>query len=805
MESLLQDIKYSVRLLFKKPGFTATAVVTLALGIGANTAIFSVVQGVLLSPLPFEDPEELAIIWRTNAERNTGNWPVPAPEFLDWSDQNDVFTATTAIRPQTFTVTGTEDPERITGAAVTSGYFDVLEARPIIGREFTADENVAGRETSAILSYGLWQRRYAGSESVLGETIELNGRMHTIVGVMPEDFAMPSTAELWTPVVFTEQQLSDRDFHFLLMLGRLRGGLTAEDGQRGLDVVSARLEQEYPETNTGWRSVVLPLHEQVVGGVRLTLVVMTAAVVFVLLISCANVANLITVRSASRSREMSIRAAMGASRMRLTRQVLMESVALSVAGGALGLVMAIWGVDALVAAAGNALPRSSNVSLNPMVLLFTGAISVLTGLVFGLLPAIQSSQVKVTDALKEGARGNGMGAGRKKLGSALVVLEMAVALVLVIGAGLMIKSFNRVTGIDTGYSVDNAMSFQVSLPTATYPDPQQVARFFDGLIERVEAVPGVVSAAAVPVLPITGGGAQIRYRVEGEPVGPIADMPVGRIRSISPGYFETMGMEVLEGRAFGDIDGPSGAGVAIVNEAFVRRHFDDGVALGKRMGTYREGDDPPLREIVGVVEDIRNAGLTNSPEPVYYLPQRQLPSNNMTIAVKAQSDPLALTPQFRELVRQMDPNMPLYNIQTFESQLANVVAAPRLRAQLLSTFASVALLLAAVGIYGVMAYSVSQRTQEMGVRMALGASPGEVRFMVVKEALKVVGGGVAIGLLAAFGLSRFISTLLYDVGASDPVTFAWVTAALTAVAVVSSYLPARRASRVDPIEALRYE
>jgi len=802
LDSLGTDVRHAVRLLLKRPGFTAVAVVTLALGIGANTALFSVVFGVLLSPLEYQAPERLALVWRTNVERQTGNYPVPAPEFLDWTEQSHSFEYTAAVRQTNVVLTGTEEAERLQGAAVTASLFPLLRTNAQLGRAFVPVENTSGSEFVVVLSHGLWTRRFGADPGVVGQHVRLDGRSHEVIGVMPEGFAFPSQAQFWTPLVFTPQQLGDRDWHFLLMVARLKEGVTFEDAQRDLLQVNARLESAYPETNVGWTSVVQPLHEAAVGNVRTTVWVLFGAVGFVLLIACANVANLLLARATGRRRELCVRAAVGAGRGRLVRQMLVESIVLAVAGAVVGLVLAYVGLDALVASAGNSIPRAANIELNGTVMAFTAGIALATGVAFGLLPAFQSSPVDLVEGLKEGARG-GMAGHHARTGRALVAVEIAVALILVVGAGLMLQSFRHLAAVDPGFNPDRTLTFRLSLPGAEYPAPEQIVTFADQLREGLAALPGVTSVGINPWLPLAGGGPQFRYRLAGDPVGPVNDMPVGMFRPVSPGYFETMEIPLVAGRAFTEADRAGQIPVAVVNEAFVRRHFPDGGAIGERVVISYEEPDAPERTIIGVVRDVRNAGLVSDPVPTYFVPFNQVPWNTLALVVRTTGEPGALTPNVRAIVQRLDPDIPLYNIATMDERLSQVVAQPRFRTQLLTVFAGVALVLAAIGVYGVMAYAVSQRTQEIGVRMALGANAGRVRAMVVREALVVGLSGVAVGVIGAVALSRFVAGLLFGVTPTDPLTYASVAGLLAAVAVVASYLPAVRASRVDPMEALR--
>jgi len=801
-DTLRADLRHARRLLGARPGFTAIAVLTLAIGIGANTAIFSVVFGVLLSPLDFHAPDRLAILWRSNAEQATGNYPVPAPEYLDWTAQNRSFDRTAAVRQQSAVLTGTDEPERLIGAAVTAGLFPLLGTAPALGRGLLEEENQTGRDEVVVLSDGLWSRRFAADSAVIGRQVELDGQRRTVIGVMPPGFTFPGQSQFWTPLVFSPEQLADRDWHFLLMIARLRDGVTFADAQRDMSAIGARLAAAYPETNEGWAAVVQPLMDAVVGNVRTTIWVLFGAVTFVLLIACLNVANLLLTQAAGRQRELCIRAALGAGMGRLVRQLLVESVLLSLIGGTAGLGLAFFGLETLSTATGS-LPRAANVSINGTVLLFTVGLAVVTGVLFGLLPAWQARRIDLTEGLKEGSRGAGLSGRRSRLGRVLVTSEIAVAMVLVVGAGLMVQSFRYLMGVDPGFQAGQVLTARVALPQARYPAPERIIDFTDRLRARVGALPGVTRVAVAPFIPMAGGGPQFRYRLASDPVGSVNDMPVGAFSPVSPDFFETMGIPVAAGRTFGGQDARGQPAVVIVNEAFVRRHFPSDKAIGERLVISYEEPNAPEREIVGVVRDVRNAGLTADPTPTMYVPFRQVPWNSVALVVRTGADPGTVTPAIRGVLRELDPDLPLYSVSTYEDILAQVVAQPRFRMQLLTTFAVVALLLAAVGVYGVMAYTVVQRRQEIGVRMALGAAPGAVRAMVLREALAVGLVGAGLGTLGALALSRVVASLLYQVAPTDPVTYAAVAGLLAAVTAAAGYLPAFRASRVDPVAALR--
>ena len=789
-----------MRALLRRPGFTAVALVTLALGIGANTAIFTVVNAVLLRPLPYPDPDELVLLLETNAEAGLDQVPASAVDYLAWRAGATRFEAMAAYANGQATLEGgVGDPQRLPAAAVRSTFFDVFKVPPLMGRGFVRGEDQRGAPAVVVLSHGLWQDRFGADPDVVGRTVQLDGAPAQVVGVMPEGFRFPGTAQLWTPLVFAQEQLDDRNWHFAPVVARLRDGATVASATEELQVLAARQEEAYPDSNAGWSAAAFPLHDELVGSSEAMLWVLLGAVGFVLLIACTNVANLLMVRAAGRRRETAIRTALGAGRGRLLGQLLVESLVLAVAGGAAGLLLAGWGLELLLALAPLTVPGGATPGIDGTVLAFTLAVSVGAGLVFGTAPAALMWREEPLTDLRDGGRGRLRGAGGR-LRSALVVAEIALALVLVVGAGLMVRSLSNLMGEDVGFPSGNLLVAQVALPAERYAGPERILGFYRSLLERVEAIPGVRSAALGPWLP-PASGPIFHHRVEGVHTAWTMDLPTARSRPVSAGYFETLGIPVLEGRALGPEDRAETARVAVVDAAFANAFFPGESALGRRI---RVLEDEP-REIVGVVGDVKNTGLAGAPQPTSYVPMTQTAWPDQGIVVRTAADPGRLVRPVTDAVHELDPGLPVFGVETMEQRLRSSVAQPRFQTRLLGLFALLALVLAAVGIYGVMAWSVAERTAEIGLRMALGASEPEVRDLVVKRALGLTLAGAALGVVGALVLTRVLSSFLFGVDARDPLTFVAVAVGLGVVALVASWLPARRASRLDPIRALSTE
>jgi putative ABC transport system permease protein len=799
METLLRDIRYGVRGLLKRPGFTAIALVALALGIGANTAIFTLVNAVLLRPLPFAEPDRLVWVWGNI--RNGGNRASVSPlDFLDYRQQNNTFEEFAASFSVRLNYTGGGEPERLEGSAVTGNYFQALGAKPAFGRTFLLENEKPGNDQVAVLSYSLWQKRFAGDPAIINKTITLDGKSFAVLGVMPPDFSMPRAADVWVPMNFDiHPGMKQRKAHFLRPIGRLKAGVTMAQAQADTDAIARRLEEQYPESNSGWNLRLVSLREQLVGNTRPTLFILFGAVGFVLLIACANVANLLLVRAAGRQKEIAVRTALGAGRWRIVRQMITESVLLSLAGGALGTLLAFWGVELLVALSAESLPSTAQVRIDATVLGFTLLVSVLTGVLFGLAPAVRTMKLNLSESLKEGGRGGSEGAHRNRTRSVLVVLESAVAVVLLIGAGLLVRSLWLLQDTSPGFDARNVLTMGVNLPGEKYDAPEKSARFFSELESRVGGLPGVEAVGLVSELPLSGQLNDMPYTVEGRPPVSIDQAYDDDFRRVNTNYFKAVGIPFLRGRNFTEQEVREGAKVVIISDLLARQVFPDEEPLGKRL-IMALGNT--AFEIIGIVGDIRHRALESNPAAAMYMPAYE---GSMNVVIRSKGDPVSLAAAVRKEVLQIDPNQPVADVRTMEQWLERAVAGPRYRTTLLGLFALVALALASTGIYGVMSYSVSQRTHEIGVRMALGARRLDVMRLVVRQGMTLVIVGVALGLAGAFALTRLMASLLFGVTAKDPFTFVAVSALLTLVAFVACYLPARRATKVDPLVALRYE
>jgi len=799
--TLLQDMRYAVRRLLKSPGFAVVAVGALALGIGANTAIFSVVNSVLLRPLPYPAPEQLVQLWEARPRQNMPRVEIAPHEFLAWAEQSQSFQRIAATDLAQYNLTGRGEPERVTGALVSAAYFPLLGVTPVQGRGFLEEEDRPGASDVVVLSNELWQTRFNSDPSIAGQTLNLDGVSCTIVGVLPRGFRLPQNAALARPIAFNADDRARPGNHFLNVFGRLKEGVTVAQAEAEMATVAARVEQSLGGTNVGHQVVVVPLHEQIVGGSRTALLVLLGAVALVLLIACANVANLLLARAAGRRREVAVRAALGASRWRIVRQLLAESLLLSALGGALGLLLAVWGVELLVRLDPTGVERAGEVTLDWRVLAFTLGLSLLTGLLFGLAPALQASKADFVESLKEGGR-TGQGLARSRLRSALVVGEVALTLVLLVGAGLLLKSFSRLLAVDPGLDPRNVLTMDVALPPAKYDEPQRVTAFYERLLQEAAALPGVEAAGAVSVLPLAGDDNSNFVQIEGrEPLPPGQALRAGR-RNVSADYFRALGIALKRGRGFAASDARDAQPVLVINEAMARTFFQGEEPVGKRI---RTGDKSPWVEIVGVVGDVRHRGLDVDTRPEMFFPQTQTPSRRMTLVVRAAGDPRALAAPLRERVRSIDQDQPVGNVRTMEEWVSESVASQRFTAALLGVFAAAAAALAALGLYGVVSYSVAQRTHEIGLRVALGARPRDVLRLVIGQGMTLTLVGVGVGVAAALALTRVISGLLFNVGATDPAVFVAVPLLLGSVALLACYLPARRATKVDPMVALRYE
>ena len=812
-ETVMQDVRYGARMLTKHKAFTAVAVITLALGIGANTAIFSVVNELLLRPLPFRDAERIVMLWEVTPEGRHQNTTSRA-NFRAWRDQNSSFERMAAFTDQRFNLTGTGEPEELSVQFGTPELFRVLGVDAILGRTFSPDDDGPGKPPVAVLSYPLWQRRFGGQSNFIGQPITLNGEKVTVIGVMPANFQFHikhrsgtgRPAELWTVLPMPVGPGANERGRFLSVVARLKDGVSVEQAGAELRTIEARLSDEAPQFNKNYSAEVLPLREQFFGNVRRPLWLMLGAVGFVLLIACANVANLLLSLATSREREIALRAALGARRVRIIRQLLTESLLLALFGSVLGLGFAWLGIKALVAISPRDLVSLQSVGLNVPVLFWTLGISLLTGIIFGLAPALHISRLNLNDSLKEGGKSESAQAGgSRRLRSALVVSEIALAVVLLASAGLLIKSFVRLQQVDRGFNTDNILTMVVRLPEAGYREDPQVVNFFVQALERIRALPTVRSAGVINFLPLYGGlGSSTGFKIEGRPEPPPGQGPGTDVRVVDAGYFPTMGIPLLRGRNFSESEHREPRRVILINDALARKHFPNEDPIGKRLDVAMF-ENPIWCEIVGVVGNVRYDSLIDESPPAVYFPHPELAYSFMTLVIRTDGDPAAIAPVVQREIRALDPNQPVSDVRTMEQVMSEWVSSSRFNTLLLGLFAGLATLLSAVGIFGVMNYSVALRTRELGLRLAIGAQPRQVLLLVLKQGLLLTILGVVVGLAAAFALTRLLSGLLFGVEAVDVTTFATISLLLVAVSLLACYLPARRAMRIDPLSALRYE
>jgi putative ABC transport system permease protein len=808
MHNFWPDLRYGVRMLLKNPVFAIVAVLTLAIGIGANTAIFSVVNTVLLGDLPYKDADRLAIVWevRPADNRNVAN---PA-NYMDWKEQNNVFTDLAAIADSRAVLVGGGEPEEVSLQLATPNLFSILGTEPIMGRTFLPDDGQPNQPRTAVISHGFWQRRFGGDSKIIGRTVNINRNDATIIGVMPRGFEWfikkgsltNQSAEVWLPFPITQERRI-RQGRFMTVVGRLKPGVSYEQAQAEMQTIGSRLSQQYHEFNANWGVNVVPLRTQFTGEIRPALLVLLGAVGFVLLIACANVANLLLARAAARQKEIAIRTALGAKRFRVIGQLMTEGIPLAILGGALGVLLAWWGTSVLVSLSPPELVDLSQVRIDLRVLVFTFAVSLLTGLIFSLAPALESSRLNLNNSLKEGVKGSS-GSSSHRLRGLFVIVEVALALMLLVGAGLLLRSFYRLQSVDPGFNTKNVLTMRVNLPTRKYSEDPKVVAFFQQALERIRALPGVESAGAINFLPFGGPGAGTDFQIEGKPKPEPGLEPGTKVCVTDASYFETMKIPLKRGRLFTADEATNMRHVVVVNEALVRKYFPNEEPLGKHITISMKDENVPT-EIIGVVGDSMEKRLDSEIEPMSYWPQPELVYSFMTLVIRTKGDPLSLTNAARNVIQSLDSEQPVADVRTMESVLAKSVARARFTALLLSVFAGVALMLSAVGIYGVISYMVAQRNHEIGVRMALGAQAGDVVKLVLRNGMVLALLGVAVGLAGSFALTRLIRTLLFEVTPTDALTFGSVSALLLGVALLACYIPARRATRVDPLSALRYE
>ena len=812
---MLNDIRYTIRLLRKNPGFTFAAVLTLMLGIGANAAIFSIVNTVLLKPLPYASPERLYIAAELNRQHPERRFNLSSLDFLDWQARTTTFERLAAYVGTGFTFTGDGEPELAIGEMVSPELFDVLGVRPLLGRVLAADEAQVGKDQVMVLSYGLWKRRYGGDPQIVGRTITANGKPYTIVGVMPATFSFPSSRyELWVPFAFrgNTPQWLNRYSHFLRVVGRLKRGVAADAASAEIGSIARALEQQYPDTNQNIGGTVTSLTESIVGDVRRALLVLLGAVAFVLLIACTNVTNLLLARASMRQHELAIRTALGAGQARIVRQLLTESVLLYLAGSAGGLLLAAWTLELVKRLGPGELPRLDEVALDARVFILVLAVSLVTSIAFGLLPALQSASPDVTTRLKTSVRGGTGASERHRLRAALVVAEVALSLVLLVGAGLALKSFMRLQSVHTGFDTTGVLTFGLSFSQIQYADAARILEVHERLVERLGSERSFEAVATTTHLPLTGQDLVNSIAIEGQPPRADGEGPAAGIRGISADYFRVLGIPIRRGRPFAATDRDGSPLVAIVNETLARRYWSGTDPIGKRLKIGTADSDAPWVTVVGVVGDVTHRSLEQAPGPEVFVPYRQLDTGFLTqwgrglqVVIRTRHASTDMGKRIRSFVREVDPSLPVAQLQPMSELLTGAVSQPRFRSTLLALFALVALILAAVGIFGVMSYFVTQRTQEIGIRMALGADRRDVLRLIVGRGLLLVAAGIATGLVGALLLTRWMQTLLFHVRPTDPLTFAGVSLLLAVVAFLASYLPARRAVSVDPVTALRAE
>jgi predicted permease len=812
MGTLLKEIRYALRSLLKHPGFTAIAVITLALGIGANTAMFSVINAVLLRPLPYHEPDRLVTIWEESPQRGMYQMPVSLANLGDWIAQNHSFEQISAYTFTNLNLTGAGEPARLLAVRSSANLFSLVGAAPLLGRPFLTEEDKEGANHVVILGHALWQKHFGSDSAIVGRSLTLNNQSYTVVGVMSSNFQFPvgfgylgkvlnDPVDLYVPIAASNNETRRGNYSFFA-IGRLKPGVPIDQARAEMTTIEGRLEQQYPEGNSGIGVRLIPTQEQTVKEIRPALLVLLGAVAFLLLIACANIANLLLARAASRQKEMAIRAALGASRLRVLRLLLMESLMLSLAGGGLGLLLALWGTDALMALAPDNIPRINEIGVDARVFAFTLGVSLITGIIFGLVPALHAGKPDLNEALKEGSRGSMGSVSGKRTRSVLVAVEVALSLVLLIGAGLMIKSFLRLQQMNLGFNPDNVLTVSLTLSRSKYTDDRQQAAFFQEALGRLQSLTGVKAAGATTGLPLTLTVSGSDFRIEGRPEPEAGKEMIINTRSVSPGYFSTLGIALIKGRDFSDRDKSDAPRAAIINQDLARIYFPNEDPIAKRI-TFDDGQS--WMSIVGIIADVKQLGLDSSAKPEVYFPYFQVASSSMSLVVRTASNPLGLAAAVKSQIQTIDKDLPVNDPKTMQQLLAESTSGRRFNMLLLTLFAVVALVLAIVGIYGVMSYTVAQSTHEIGIRMAIGAQPRDVFRLVIGQGMMLAMIGVAFGLVGAFGLTRLMTTMLFGVEPTDPATFVTIAVVLTGVTLAACYLPSRRATKVDPLVALRCE
>ena len=800
---ITRDSRYALRMLVRSPAFSIIAILTFAIGIGVNTAVFSVVNGVLLRALPYPDADRITMVWLDNQRQGIKEDITSYPNYMDWRDQNTAYAHLAAFTSSSFSLTGAGEPERLRGALATANFFDVLGVQPLIGRVYTAANEVPGQDAVVLISHGLWQRRFGGAPDVLGRTLLLNGQQHEMIGVMPADLSLPEDAELWKPLAPSENQRQARFSFWLPVIGRLQPGIAVEEAQTEMSGISARLQQSFPNMR-GFGAYVVPLKQQLVGGVEQGLLVLMAAVGFVLLIACVNLANLMLGRTSARRRELAIRTALGAGRGRIIRQIVTEAMVLALLGGALGVAFAYWANDFFVALAGDSIPRADAITLDARVLLFAFGLAALAALLSGLVPALQASKSPVADHLREGGRQGG-GIASRRTRNALVAVEVALALVLLTGAGLLIRTLWNMQHLDRGFDPASVATATVSPPASSYPGPLEVRGFYQRFLERVRALPGVESAAlATGVLQPLLANSSV-FSIEGRPLPPPEEQIEYPVEVVSPGFFETLRIPIVSGRGFTEADHAEAPRAIVINETLARQGWPGQDPIGRRMRSGGPDSQAPWMTVVGVIKDVHRVTPQRAIRPELYLCTLQVTPRTLSLLVRTGGEPTAALSAVRRELHALDPQLPLFRAGTLSGELSDTLDQPRFHATLLGVFGLIALGLAMVGIYGVTSHAVNQRTQEVGIRMALGARENDVLRLMLVQHLRPALAGIAIGTGAALALSQFMRSMLYGVGATDPWTFVVMAIGLLGVAVAACLIPARRAMRVDPLIALRNE